>query len=224
MDESALVTVIDAGAMTPREGARAVGERVPAVDVLFELSGIRVPTDYALALARAVARTLPWFDAEPRAGIHPLRAAASTHGMLVLARRAKLVLRVPASRAEACLVLTGRALDIAGESLVVGEGSARPLAPCATLYALRVATGACDERGFQDDVARCLAQMEVRCQFISGRARTIAAEGREITGYGLALHGLAPADSLRVQGEGMGGERRLGCGIFVPHKAIATPA
>ena len=65
--------------------------------------------------------------------------------------------------------------------------------------------------------------MELRCEFISGRARTVVAEGREIAGYGLALHGLAPADSLRVQREGMGGERQLGCGIFVPHKSIAIP-
>jgi len=68
-----------------------------------------------------------------------------------------------------------------------------------------------------------LKDLGVRCEFISGRARSTNVGDRQITGYGLALHGLAPADSLLVQGEGMGTERRLGCGIFVPHKAIATP-
>ena len=68
------------------------------------------------------------------------------------------------------------------------------------------------------------ADVGARCELISGRARSVRAEGREVVGYSLALHGLAPADSLRVQAEGIGGERRLGFGIFVPHKAIATSA
>ena len=51
----------------------------------------------------------------------------------------------------------------------------------------------------------------------------MSAGGREVLAYGLALHGLSPADSVRVQGEGLGPHRRLGCGIFVPHKAIAVP-
>jgi len=204
--------------------AQAVGGDVAVIDVQFDVSGTRVPVDYAAALARAVANALPWFDASPQAGIHALRAAPSTHGMLVLARRAKLVLRVPASAAAASLALTGHVLAIAGESVVVGSGSPRPLIPSATLYAQRVTTGAPDERAFHDDVVRWLADLGVRCEFISGRARSVTTGGREIAGYGLALHGLSPSDSLRVQCEGMGDERRLGWGLFVPHKAIATAA
>jgi len=213
----------DAGAETTREGAQVAGRGVPVVDVFFDIAGTRVPADYAAALARAVAQVLPWFEADPRAGIHALRAAPSTHGQLVLARRAKLALRVPASAVSASLALTGQVLAIAGEAIVVGEGSARPLAPSATLFAQRVVTGAPDERAFHDDVVQWLQDLGVRCEFISGKARSTRVGDRQITGYGLALHGLAPADSLLVQGEGMGTERRLGCGIFVPHKAIATP-
>ena len=195
---------------------------VPMVDVLFDLAGAHVPADYAAPLASAIIAALPWFGSEPRAGVHPLRAAASTGGMLVLARRAKLVLRVPAARAGATLALCGRALEIADETVTVGAASEHALAPSATLYARRVVTGARDERGFHDDVVRWLEALELNCGFISGRPCRVAAAGRELVGHGLALHGLAPADSLRVQGEGCGGERQLGCGIFVPHKTIVT--
>ena len=65
--------------------------------------------------------------------------------------------------------------------------------------------------------------MGIHGEIISGRPRRLAAGGQEVLAYGLALHGLSPADSLRVQGEGLGPHRRLGCGIFVPHKAIAVP-
>lgn len=195
-----------------------------AVDVSFELSGRHVPADPAAALALAVTAALPWFASEPCAGIHPLRAAPSTHGTLVLARRARLVLRVPEARATQALALAGRRLDLQGEPVTVGAGHPKALAPCATLFAQRVATGARDERDFHEAVVRRLAELGVRCELISGRARSVRGEGREVVGYALALHGLAPADSLRVQAEGIGGERRLGFGIFVPHKAIATSA
>ncbi len=48
------------------------------------------------------------------------------------------------------------------------------------------------------------------------------AGAREIAGFSVVLHGVKPADSLRLQFEGMGGERGLGWGIFVPHKSIAA--
>ena len=205
-------------------GRAATGpvESAHAVDVAFELSGSRVPGGYALPLARAITLALPWFDAEPRAGIHPLRAAATTHGMLVLARRARLVLRVPGARAGACLALCGTVLDVAGEPLTVRGAVEYPLLPSATLYAHRVVTGAVDERAFHDDVLRWRDELDLRCEFISGRPHRVAAEGGEVVGYGLALHGVSPSDSLRVQSEGMGTLRPLGCGIFIPHKAIAT--
>lgn len=218
------VAAIDAGSHAPVGHATDAGVGCAAVDVLFELSGSHVPADYATVLAVAVTAALPWFAAEPRAGIHPLRAALSTHGTLVLARRARLVVRVPESRAAQALALAGRRLDLQGEPVTVGAGHAKALAPCATLFAQRVATGARDEQGFHEDVVRGLAELGVRCELISGRARSVRAEDREVVGYSLALHGLAPADSLRVQAEGIGGERHLGFGIFVPHKAIATSA
>jgi len=217
---SAIVT----GGRVPERGGFEASMDVSVVDVLFDLSGTLVPADCAAALALAVTGVLPWFEAEPRAGIHPLRAAPSTHGTLVLARRARLMVRVPEARAPATLALAGRGLDLGGEPVTVGAGHLRALAPTATLFAQRVACDSRDERAFHDQVVRWLGELGVRCEFISGRARSVGAEGREVAGFSLALHGLDTADSLRVQAEGLGGERRLGFGIFVPHKAIATSA
>jgi hypothetical protein len=62
----------------------------------------------------------------------------------------------------------------------------------------------------------------VDCDLISGRRRHGRAGSREVSGYALALIGLSAADSLRVQGLGIGGERGLGWGVFVPAKAIDT--
>lgn len=196
----------------------------PTVDVAFALAGSMLPADHMDALVGAVMHWLPWLADEPAAGIHPLRAAVTTHGLVAIAHRTKLVLRLPAPRAQASRALCGRSLDVGGKAVATGAATERPLAPSDTLYAQRVVTGAKDERAFHDDIAHWLAEADVRCEFIAGRQRRLTAEGREIVGYALALHGLAPDDAIRMQSEGIGAARRFGCGIFVPHKVIATPA
>ncbi|CAG1010313.1 CRISPR-associated endonuclease Cas6 [Burkholderiales bacterium] len=196
----------------------------PVVDLVFGLHGSSLPAEHAEALASAVAAWLPWLPAEPRARIHPLRTAPTTQGRVLLARRARLALRVPGHRRDDGLALQGRVLEVADARLEVGSGSVRPLAASATLYAQCVASEAGDDRAFHDEIARWLDASGVRCEFISGRPRRLATGGREIRAWGLALHGLSPADSLRVQGAGCGGHRLMGCGVFVPHKAIALGA
>jgi CRISPR-associated protein Cas6 len=193
---------------------------VSATDVVFDVEGTSLPADNAWPLLQAIERRLPWLATEARVGIHPLRAVPTAYGVVLLAQRAKLVLRLPEARRADALALEGARLDVAGSALAVGAGRPRALQPSATLHAQRVAAEAADEQGFQDDVTKWLWTLDVDCRFISGRHRTSFAGGREISGFALALHGLGPADSLRVQSAGIGGERRLGWGVFVPAKAI----
>ena len=54
----------------------------------------------------------------------------------------------------------------------------------------------------------------------------IAAAAPGLSGAGIAtafvlmLAGLAPEESLALQWHGLGEERMLGCGLFIPHKGI----
>jgi len=206
----------------PQTGARVREPDLTAVDVVFDVEGTSVPSDNSWPLLLAIERRLPWLPTEALAGVHPLRAVPTTYGVALLAQRAKLVLRAPEARLQDCLALEGAELDIAGSALSVGAGRARALQGSATLHAQRVVAETGDEQGFQDEVTRWLRALDVECRFISGRRRVTSAGGREVAGFALALHGLHPADSLRIQGAGLGGDRRLGWGIFVPAKAIVA--
>jgi len=209
-------------AAAARDGEMPVPEiHAPVVDVAFSVEGTSVPAEHDWPLLRAVEGRLPWFAAEALAGIHPLRIVQTSYGIALLAQRAKLVLRLPAARLPDALRLQDAAFDVGGSALRVGKGNARTLRPSATLSAHRVATDAGDDAAFEADVARSLQRMGIDCGFISGRRRQGTAGGREIAGFALTLHGLGTADSLRIQCEGLGGDRRLGWGIFVPAKAIA---
>jgi CRISPR-associated protein Cas6 len=196
----------------------------PMVDVVFDVAGTTLPLEHAFVLWRATLRWLPWLEGDAGAGIHRLRTAPTGYGVELLARRAKLALRVPLQRTSDALALSNRTLDVGGSLLAVGAGVVRPLRPWATLHAQHVAAATGDEAAFQDEVAASLRAQGLACQFITGRRRTVAAGTRNIIGFSVVLHGLAPEGSLRMQSEGMGGERGLGCGIFVPYKSIAAVA
>jgi CRISPR-associated protein Cas6 len=194
----------------------------PMVDVVFDVAGTTLPVEHAFVLWRATLPWLPWLEEEAGAGIHRLRTAPTGYGVALLARRAKLALRVPVQRVGDTLALTDKTLDVGGSPLAVGAGGARPLRPWATLHAQQVAAASGDEVLFQEEVGASLRARGLACQFITGRRQTVAAGAREIAGFSVVLHGLTPEGSLRMQCEGMGGDRVLGCGIFVPYKSIAA--
>ncbi|TXT21709.1 MAG: CRISPR-associated protein Cas6-related protein, partial [Gallionellaceae bacterium] len=158
-------------------------------------------------------------EADEFAGILPLRVAASGGNML-LPQRAKLVLRLAADCVQQGRSLSGQELEIGGSIVRVGDAVERPLVPYPTLHAHLVESG-CDEEVFTAGVTEQLREMAIDCKLICGKRLAVAGAKRMIFGYSLVLHDLKPEDSLRIQNVGLGGNRRFGCGIFVPHKAIS---
>ena len=87
-------------------------------------------------------------------------------------------------------------------------------------FPVSVTSAAGSAEGFECEVRRTLDRLDVDCEAIAGRRRYELADGRAIAGFAVALAGLSPRDSLCVQRLGIGAERRLGWGVFVPAKAI----
>lgn len=190
------------------------------LDLVFELHGAELPSDHRHALWEALRGCLPWLDDVPEAGVHAIRAARTSYGVALLPRRAKLVLRLPESRAEGARLLEGATIEVAGNALTLGSSHTRLLPEATTLYADFVTTGSAEETRFQSDIARELAHLQTACRFICGRSRTTRAGGKELTGFAVALHDVPLEQSRLLQRAGLGVERRLGCGILVQHKAI----
>jgi CRISPR-associated protein Cas6 len=193
-----------------------------AVDVLYAIDGTTLPRDYRSELMAAVVRCLPWLDAEAGAGIHPIRAARDDDGQLLLPRRAKLVMRLPRERLAAAAALSGRELDVGGRSLTVGAAVVRNLIAHGTLYAHFVAAGGDDEQAFVAETSARLSELGIPAKLVCGKRHAFAAGARQVVGYSLMLHDLSPAHSLIVQQIGLGSDRLLGCGIFVPHRSAAA--
>ena len=119
------------------------------LDLSFDLRGDQLPRDHREALWIAIRGCLPWLEGTPGAGIHAIRAAHTDYGVSLLPRRAKLVLRVPASRIDEARALERAILDVAGNPLEVGSAVVRDLPSAGTLYADFVTTSSQTKRAFR---------------------------------------------------------------------------
>lgn len=189
------------------------------IDVVFDLGGATLPAAYPFALWAEIVRHAPQLAEEKFVGVLPLRTAECNEGML-LPKRAKLVLRLPAALAGVASRLTGSALQIGSDQLQLGKSRIRPIQPYSTLHA-QLVTGASDEMMFMDDIRKQLSELNIAANLVCGKRRTLAGDQRVIHGYSLVVHDLKPDASLQLQYAGLGKERRFGCGIFVPHKVIS---
>ena len=199
------------------------------VDAVFPLAGRSLPRDHRLALADALEAAAPWLRELPAAGLHPVNLVPGTGDPALLSQRARLVLRVPRTHVASLAGLAGRELDVAGHRVQLGEPHLRELLPHNTLYAHFVAADLGAEVAEDEDEAAFLAAVNAEldalgaaCRRICGRRQRIRSGERPLVGFSLMLHGLAAADALRVLEAGVGSHRRLGAGVFVPHRSAAA--
>ena len=195
------------------------------IDLQFDLIGTTIPADNAQLLSDALLKRLPWLGDHAGAGIQHLKGAETNSGDVTLNinRRTKLFMRVPKARVDDLQVLRGQSLDLMGHSLQIGNFKTRAFSPFAHIYAHFVDTGSAGEEQFVQDVMRELdGHFKLRCGFICGRQQTMQSTSGPLYGYSLMLHDVPPHKSLQIQDEGLGRNRLLGCGIYIPHKSI-TP-
>ena len=201
------------------------------VDAVFAITCPSLPVDHAYALQQAIQEALPWFAEEPHAGLHTVHGAASGAGwlrpegedaLLQLSHRAKLSLRLPAHRAQGAAALVGRTLQVAGWPLRVEKMALRPLSRITTLFARCVVLATGDEAAFVGAASAELGALGIGAErMVCGRVTPVATPGRSYQARSLMLAGLAVEQSLLLQQRGLGAGRRLGCGLFIPHKDIA---
>ena len=201
------------------------------VDAVFSISCRNLPVDHAYALSQAIQRALPWFADEACAGLHTIHVAGSGNGwqrpddpraLLHLSRRTKLALRIPKERISDAGDLIDQTLDVDGHALRVEKIALRPLSRITTLFSRYVLiTTVDDEEDFLEAAADELRTLGIRPRkMLCGLTTLIATPARTLQARSLMIAGLSPGESVLLQQQGLGSERKLGCGVFLPHKDI----
>jgi len=93
----------------------------------------------------------------------------------------------------------------------------KALDPASTLYSHLVTTrNGQDQERFLAEVNRQLSEIAVKAEFQIGDRKTFTIHDKKVVGYSMHLLGLSAEDSIKVQEEGIGGRRKMGCGFFEP--------
>lgn len=201
----------------------------PFVDLAFAVSGRSLPVDHGYALYAAVSRAVPQLHGAPWLGIHPIDGTSMPPTVL-LNRRSRLRLRLPFERINSGLRLAGSELDVDGNALVVGVPSVHALEPVRSVAARLVVvkltsfplsgTARIDEVGARNavdaELRRQMAAISAEGRLTVGKLREIRVAGRRVLGFSVRIDDLEPEASLRLQVVGLGGKRRMGCGVLVP--------
>jgi CRISPR-associated protein Cas6 len=198
----------------------------PLIDIFFGVRGSRVAVDHGYALYGAVARVLEtpdaltndgWLHLSDKVGLHLLRGTHGSRGRLLLGPCARFGLRLPAVLIPKALPLAGKRLIVAGDSLRVGVPHVQALRPAPALAARLVTTrNGQDEQRFDREIIRQLSELGITAPPSRGRRRVLRIKDKTVARYGVRIEGLNTAESLRLQEHGLGGRRKMGCGVFVP--------
>lgn len=204
------------------------------VDLVFNINCRCLPIEHTHALSTSVLEVLPWMQDEPRAGIHMIHGAASGNGwmrpdaaqgdaVIYLSRRTRFEIRLPRERIEDAQALSGRTLDVDGYELALGDAQIRSLSTLTTLFSRHlIAEEGDDEATFLARTAEQLQALGVRFgKMLCGRSHTISLPHERLFTRSLMVAEMSVQDSVKLQQEGLGRGRTLGCGLFIPHKDIA---
>jgi hypothetical protein len=167
---------------------------VTTVDLSFPVLGERIPRDHGYALYGALSRAVPSLHGARWLGVHPMGGTLADEGNLQLGQRSQLRLRLPADRIVEVLPLAGAKLDISGSAVRLDV----------TGFAARYTT----------EIKRQLGLLEIGGPFELHGRRSLTVGGRRVVGYSVRVLGLSADQSIALQENGIGGKRRMGCGVF----------
>jgi CRISPR-associated protein Cas6 len=200
---------------------------MPVIDLSFVLVGTTIPIDHGYALFSALCRVVPALHGDRRLGVHPIRGVQTAPGVLNLTERSRLKLRLPSEEIAPYIGVAGQTLDLGGHRVRVGIPRVEALVPAANLAARLVTfRNALDPSTFEADCRRELERMHIsgspelvpstRAKFAGQPLRRVVRiKDRRVVGFALRVVGLTAEESVRLQEEGLGGRRRMGCGVFV---------
>jgi CRISPR-associated protein Cas6 len=200
------------------------------VDLCFNVVGQRLPTDHAYPLYSALCRLVPALhDGSLRFGLLPISGRYVGEGQIQLEPgRSRFRLRLASESIGAVLPLAGKSLDILGHRVQVGVPEIHVLRPAPALYAgLVTFKSLLDAEPFLEMVRQRLAATGIGGEAVLPPARpgaphdeyrrgVVRIHQRRLAGYAVLVRGLGEEASLRLQVEGLGQRRHLGCGFFLP--------
>lgn len=205
------------------------------VDLAFPVRGTTLPRDHAYALYGALSRAMPGLHGATWLGVQSIPGRL-VNDELDIKSGSYLRLRVPTDKIGELLPLAGSTIEVQGRTLKLNAPTIHTLTSAAALDAhlvvIRFTGGVAkpfDKAAFNErfaaEVHRQMERIGVKGTMTLRGRRSIAVGGQRIIGHAVGVTGLSEDHSLLLQAHGLGGKRRMGCGLFRPARvALAINA
>ena len=199
------------------------------VDVVFPLKGKLLPIDNGYLIYSALSRLCPNIHQLNNIGIHPIAGKPNRYKQLRLTPRSRLKIRIPLEQIPSIYqFLVEQTFKIGESHFQIGTPEYRALSPASSLYSrLVIIRRSKKPEDFMAAAQRQLEQLEITgkinlLQKSNGQlqCRQLTLRKKEGTfpliGYGVEVTDLSESDSIKLQQQGIGGKRKMMCGVFVP--------
>jgi CRISPR-associated endonuclease/helicase Cas3 len=163
--------------------------------------------------------------------INMIAGIPDKQGKIALTRSSKLLVRLPVEAIAQVYSLAGQTLTISSYAIKLGNPELQTLQAVATIGARLVTIkGYTEPQSFLEAAQRQLEALEIEGKIgipanEKGEPKRLTlkinkAEQKRsytIVGFSVVVSDLKPEDSIKLQACGIGGKRRMGCGVFYPN-------
>jgi CRISPR-associated protein Cas6 len=196
----------------------------PFIELSFPVQGKNLPADHNYGLYAALVHHVPELHQQECLSILTVSGFPNRQGEISLTQYSCFKIRVPVPQIPLVYQLAGKRIFIGKHEIQIGIPKASVIQP-ATQLRSRIVTikGYTEPDSFLSAAQRQLDQLSVSgnlsipLNWESEPCRkTIKIKQYTVVGFTTEVSNLSPEDSLKLQVYGLGGKRRMGCGIFMP--------
>ncbi|MBT9158983.1 MAG: CRISPR-associated endonuclease Cas6 [Dehalococcoidia bacterium] len=188
------------------------------LDIWFAITGDRLPADHNYRLYSAVidaipeAKTLEW-------QLHTVCGKPDHKGWIYLNEKSRMGIRCQLGSVSLFSALEDKVLQIGMSFCRLGTLTGTAIKPHRNLVSriVTIKSHFCPVNEFEFGVSlgKQLHELGLQWMPILGARKALRVKGRDIVGYSLRFEALPEDFSLSLQASGLGGRRRMGCGVFV---------
>jgi CRISPR-associated protein Cas6 len=198
------------------------------INLSFPIKGIQIPADHNYKLHGVLCQEVPSLRTLENFSMNTIAGRPDQQGKIHLLKGSRLLLRLPVEAIAQVYPLAGKTLAIGGCPIQLGNPELQALQSVDALSARLVTIKGYTEPGtFLEAAQRQLNALEIQANLGipandkgDPKRLTLRINKPErsytIVGFSLVVSDLSPEDSIKLQIHGLGGKRRIGCGVFNP--------
>lgn len=204
----------------------ASDELEPCVELSFPVRGKSLPADHNYGLYAALVHHVPELHQQTPLSILTIPGFPNRQGEIYLTKYSCLKIRVPVPKIPLVYQLAGQQISIGKHEIQIGIPQTSVIKPTQRLRS-RIVTikGYTEPHSFLDAARRQIEELGISGNLSiplnwenQPSRKTLKIKQYTVVGFTTEVANLSPEDSLRLQTYGLGGKRRMGCGVFVPYK------